>query len=223
LVSVLRVLRPWQEGLLPPNENLPFLVTGDDDHVASYNLEHKARVMTETLLEDLLNESRVLQVHKQEGLLGPGQDALGVGEFLELAVSALLSAGLGAQDPREWHLQRKLVTNLRGLHEAQLPEEVAAHVLHQLRRVNAATLRAYGSRSGAPDLSAPPGSQALVVNHLELMRRDLSEVFCAPGQACSSPQVFMPALPSSPAARASAALFLVAAVPAFAFTRGLRP
>jgi len=131
LAVILRILRPKTEGLLPPDSNLPYLVDGDQlqGAIESLDLTGLVRRLRRLLLEEALRSERLLQLHRQETLLIPGEaEVFPVSEFLSTLVYGVMSAGLDritSDDERD--LQRIFVQTLTSKFPAQahvLPAEV---------------------------------------------------------------------------------------------------
>lgn len=196
LQLLLKLLRPYRAGLLPQDEDLPYLVEGnkDGDHIYSPDLEEMMETLSSRLLGRIMTVERLVQVRHQASLLGSqsGASALSVEELLGALGAGLLS-GLrpvdnSSQPSLEMYLQRKFVGGLVELYKnSTLPADLAAEVLLELHAAQGASLNAATGASGT-QLQA----------HLALLNRDLSEVFCLTTEDCISPRVSFTALSQVP-------------------------
>lgn len=196
LQVLLKLLRPYRAGLLPQDEDLPYLVEGNRDgyYLYSTDLEEMMETLSSRLLGRTMTVERLVQVRHQASLLGSQSAdlALSVAELLGALGAGLLS-GLKSVDNRsqpslEMHLQRHFVGGLVRLYKnSTLPADLAAEVLLELQAAQSASLDAATGVSGT-QLQA----------HLALLNRDLSEVFCLTTDVCLSPRVSFAALSQAP-------------------------
>jgi len=171
LAILLRAVRPDKHGLLPPPESLPYLVTSEGvsdgmGHVASLQLEQRARRLSRMLLGEALSAWRMQQVYEQERLAlaerasprgGAAEEHFGVAELLAQLVGAVLADGFG-EGPHTslaWDTQLELVRSLKALYDEQvnLPAEVSSQVLFHLGQVREAVRAEFESadkEAGAP-------------------------------------------------------------------------
>lgn len=122
LALLLRILRPSDNGLTPPEENLPFLVEGEEaDDVTSVDISNLVHQMTGDLLRKLLRPKRMLQVYRQQ-LLSKGPQVFGLDDLLNELLVTLLEPGLTRAAsrksllPQEMDLQLLLVSALKDLY-----------------------------------------------------------------------------------------------------------
>mmetsp|Transcript_58041 Transcript_58041/g.136019 ORF Transcript_58041/g.136019 Transcript_58041/m.136019 type:complete len:974 (-) Transcript_58041:104-3025(-) len=131
----LKLLRPKNEGLLPPEHNLPYLVDGVHlaGVISSFDLTDIVAQLRRVLLEEMLRAERLLQIHKQENILRPSAAVtFTVSELLSSLVYSAMSAGLdqvASEDERD--LQRLFVQILSSSLPVDadfLPAEVVAQI-----------------------------------------------------------------------------------------------
>ncbi|CAJ1347895.1 unnamed protein product, partial [Effrenium voratum] len=111
LEVALRILRPANEQLLPPEENLPFLVEShsSDGSIVSLDVNDLMRRTRQLILEELLGYDRLQKVHRQERM-STDSDAFTVAELLSSTVYNVFGAGLDnvtSEDERD--LQRQFM------------------------------------------------------------------------------------------------------------------
>ncbi|CAE7233577.1 unnamed protein product [Symbiodinium natans] len=146
LVLLFRLLRPQSSGLLPPRDNLPYLVQGSasHDHVQSVDTAHIVHVSTGNILEALLDNKRLLQIHRQQHLFSD-VPSMSIDDVLREVVGNLLEPGLQAaghgQDlgAQERDLHFLLVRKLKATWERLLPA-LAAFLSHAEEDVLEASL-----------------------------------------------------------------------------------
>mmetsp|Transcript_60559 Transcript_60559/g.144295 ORF Transcript_60559/g.144295 Transcript_60559/m.144295 type:complete len:1100 (-) Transcript_60559:178-3477(-) len=122
LALIFRLLRPKASGLLPPQDNLPYLVEGSasHDHVRSVDVSSIVHDVAGNLLESLLGSKRLLQIYRQQHLEGAQQsDVLSLDDMLRDLVGNILEPGLKAAghgqdlDAQEMDLHFLLVRKLK--------------------------------------------------------------------------------------------------------------
>eukprot|EP00441_Pelagodinium_beii_P015329 CAMPEP_0197656850 /NCGR_PEP_ID=MMETSP1338-20131121/43655_1 /TAXON_ID=43686 ORGANISM="Pelagodinium beii, Strain RCC1491" /NCGR_SAMPLE_ID=MMETSP1338 /ASSEMBLY_ACC=CAM_ASM_000754 /LENGTH=1122 /DNA_ID=CAMNT_0043233059 /DNA_START=69 /DNA_END=3437 /DNA_ORIENTATION=+ len=186
LALLLRTLRPSESGLVPPDEHLPFLVSGHSDSVSSVDHVRTLQTMTHSVLDQILSSDRILQVYRQERLVSTSNASLTVNELLNSLVGSILEPGLERSeslDASEMDLQMYLITKLKDLYlygakapnassdiddssfgsdstEAEaLPAMVNSQVLHSLRQALLLTQRATARLPDAPSSYRPMWQQ----------------------------------------------------------------
>jgi hypothetical protein len=119
---ILRILRPHRSGLLPPVDNLSFLVTQDAHGVAGLNVANLVRTTQKFLVAALLSKQTLLRLDMLSGLSG-----FGVAEFLGNVSKFVLDPETLAKE--DWDLQRLVAEALDSLQsDTTLPESVASYV-----------------------------------------------------------------------------------------------
>jgi len=122
LALLFRLLRPKASGLLPPQDNLPYLVEGSasHDHVRSVDVSSIVHDVAGNVLESLLGAKRLLQIYRQQHLEGAQQsDVLSLDDMLRDLVGNILEPGLKAAghgqdlDAQEMDLHFLLVRKLK--------------------------------------------------------------------------------------------------------------
>jgi len=206
LQLLLKVLHPDRAGLLPPAQDLPFLVEGEPegDWVQSLDLENTLENYSQQVMHALISGTRLQKVRFQEQLLSDSKETQTSTVFSVSEVLATVGAsvfGFSLTDasaapnmnlfnkseslPRAWGLQKAFIAALKDLYLNQsLPEDLTTDILAELNAVQTAVLEA-GRIVGSEDTSTMIHLQA----HLDLMSRDLSEVFCMTGDICGAPRV----------------------------------
>jgi len=159
LAQYLQVLRPARAGLLPPPDDIGYLVWAEGapasiGHVQTLDLAQQARDMIGGLVAQALSPWKVQQIYNMERIVEAAAGAragataapalFGLGDFLVDFVSGVVGEGLDVSEPSEWHLHRELVRSLKSLYrEEGMPEEVISHVLFHLQRLSDAAESAY--------------------------------------------------------------------------------
>lgn len=206
LQLLLELFHPDRAGLLPPAQDLPFLVKGEPegDWVESLNLEGILADYSKQVMSALISGPRLQQVWFQEQLLSDSKEArkptvLSVSELLATVDASMFGVSLrdepavaninlfnkSASSSRERSLQRTFIAALKDQYLNQsLPEDITIDILAELNAVQTAVLEA-GQIVGSEGSSTTIQLQA----HLDLMSRDLSEVFCMTGDICGAPRV----------------------------------
>lgn len=204
LQLLLKVLHPDTAGLLPPARDWPFLVEGEPqgDYMNSLDLGGILENLSQQVMSILISGPKLQQVRFQEQLVSDSQaqspTVLRVSELLAAVDAGVL--GFSPKDASashtnlpnksksslvEWGLQKTFVTTLKDLYfDKSLPEDLTTDILAELHAVQTALLEA-GPSVG----SAGSSSIAKLQAHLDLMSRDLSEVFCMTGDVCGAPRV----------------------------------
>jgi len=128
LALLLRILRPFDNGLTPPEKNLRFLVEGEDvDSVRSVDISRLSHQMTGDLIRQLLKPKRLLQIYRQQLLSKKGQEVLSVDDILNELLVTILEPGLTRAaagrrlSPQEMDLQLLLVSSLKDLYMKTSP------------------------------------------------------------------------------------------------------
>ena len=105
---VLRLLRPKDQALLPPDEAKAFLVESCHDALCSFDVDDIVRRLRTMLLQELIGHERLAKVHRQENMASG--DAFTVSELLSSLIRSVFAAGLDApisDDDRD--LQRRFI------------------------------------------------------------------------------------------------------------------
>ena len=92
LALLLRILRPHENGLVPPKQNWPFLVEGErEDQIESQDVLQMVYLMSGGLLEQLLSAERLVQIARQEAL---SAEALSLENVMEEVIESIFLPGL---------------------------------------------------------------------------------------------------------------------------------
>lgn len=204
LQLLIKILHPDKAGLLPPTRDWRFLVEGEPqgDYMNSLDLGDILENLSQQVMSTLISGPKLQQVRFQEQLVSDSQSqspaVLSVSELLTTVDAGVL--GFSPKDASashtnlshernsllvEWGLQKTFVAALKDLYlDKSLPEELTTDILVELHAVQTALLQA-GPSAG----STVPSSITKLQAHLDLMSRDLSEVFCLTGDVCGAPRV----------------------------------
>jgi len=182
LSLLLRLLRPRNAGLLPPDEALPFLVKHGYqpvDTIMSCDLHSMVLRMTEILLGGLLSPYRLHRVYAQEQL-GGGSLPLTASEMLAATVSSIMgSVELTKVPESDWDLQRLLIGNLgRAYNSGMLPERLAGDILRHLRLIH--KMLHVAIQKVPNDYSEDlPGGGSLLLEHMLALQHQLRTAVCS--------------------------------------------
>ena len=106
---VLRLLRPKDQGLLPPDEANAFLVESCSGALCSFDVDDIIRRLRTMLLQEILGHDRLVKLHRQEAS-SSSAEAFTLSELLSSVVRSVFAAGLdGPISDDERDLQRRFV------------------------------------------------------------------------------------------------------------------
>ena len=109
LQVVLRLLRPKDSGLLPPDEAKPFLVESlsSQGAIGSFDVADVVSRLRTMLLQELIGHERLVKVHRQEAI---SSESFTVSELLSSVVQSVFAAGLDTPiSDDEKDLQRRFI------------------------------------------------------------------------------------------------------------------
>lgn len=109
---VLRLLRPKDQGLLPPDEAKPFLVESCRGALCSFDVDDIIRRLRTMLLQEVLGHATLVKLHRLEASTSSSADAeaFTLSELLSSVVRSVFAAGLdGPISDDEKDLQRRFV------------------------------------------------------------------------------------------------------------------
>jgi len=155
-----KLFRPQEHGLWPADENLKYMVEGDEGEGAldSLDMTYIYEAFTGPLISGALTAGRLERIVKQENLLSKGSaEVFRLDEYLPVMVQSLTREGFDVgSDASEKYLQRQLVQALAGVlssASSTTSPDIIMQVEYQLRYLGAmakAALKRMQQSGGAP-------------------------------------------------------------------------
>ncbi|CAK0860547.1 unnamed protein product [Prorocentrum cordatum] len=130
-----QVLQLSSSGLVPPRSSRKFLVSGQDDHLQVFNVDHAVRSIQKELMGELLSPKKLERLFDHSGDCEGEDCPLGVEELLSDLVR-LFGVPRSADSP-DWDLELQVVKSLKEAGAVALPAEVQSLVSQKLDYIGA--------------------------------------------------------------------------------------